>query len=302
MKKLMFILLISNVNFLYSQEPCDWYCLNFEDSQCLEQLFIDTVNFPENLWQIGKPQKPSFDNAHSGLNVIITDTLHSYTVSNQSVFTIWNPATDGDIYGMRMFTGNFNVQSDSLNDYGLMEFSPDNGTTWIDMIYDTIYSSSLYWYSPKPVLTGNSYGWKCFAVAMGDIGSIFNIELGDTLLYRFTFISDDIPDDLGGLMYDDLCFYEFVEGITETHFKPLKTTIFPNPSGNLFTIEFENSMAETYELAVYNSLSKLVLVNDHVTSNQIIINAKSLEPGVYYYKLTKIKEPIRGWGKFITSK
>ena len=62
----------------------------------------------------------------------------------------------GDFYGMKMLTGNYLVKSDSLKDYGKIEFSPDNGSTWIDIINDTAYSSSISWYSAKPILTGNS--------------------------------------------------------------------------------------------------------------------------------------------------
>ena len=71
MKRIILILFIANVNFLYAQLPCnDYYYLNFEDTQCLGHVYIDTT-LPGNIWQIGEPQKPFFNNAYTTPNVII---------------------------------------------------------------------------------------------------------------------------------------------------------------------------------------------------------------------------------------
>lgn len=300
MKRILTFLLILNFHFLYSQTPCDNYCLNFEDTTCLSHLIIDTTAFPQNLWQIGHPQKSLFDSAASPLNAIITDTIHPYPINNYSVFIIKNTATMGDIYGLKMFSGVYNVQSDSLHDYGRMEFSPDNGTTWVDLISDT-FQNAFVWYSKKPVLTGKSYGWKHFDVELADIGSVFNVHLGDTILFRFTFTSDSIPDNSGGLMYDNICFYNFVEGISEIRFKAIKSKIYPNPSTQFFTIEFENPASEPYQLSIYDIHSKLVYTKDGISENKIVIDANSFKPGIYIYKLTNLKVPKRCWGKFISS-
>ena len=48
-----------------------------------------------------------------------------------------------------ILSGEYYVNSDSLTDFGLIEFSPDNGTTWIDLINDTTYANDLWWNSPK---------------------------------------------------------------------------------------------------------------------------------------------------------
>lgn len=71
---------------------------------------------------------------------------------------------------------NYN-NSDSLNDYRMIEFSPDNGITWIDLLNDTEYSSYYYWQPPKPVLTGNSNGWQRFYVNVTNLGAIFNLAI-----------------------------------------------------------------------------------------------------------------------------
>ena len=302
MKKLIIVLFFINIHYLYSQLPCYNYCLSFEDTLCLSHLNIDSVSFPENLWQIGKLQKTSFDHEPAFINVIVTDTVNPYPVNNHSVFTIRNTATMGDIYGCRMLHMQYNIQTDSIRDYGLIEFSPDNGRNWIDILNDTLYSASFVWYSQKPVLTGNTYGWKYFDVIMVDNGSVFNINLGDTLLFRFSFISDSIPDSLGGMMYDNICFDDFVEGISEIHFKPIKSTIYPNPSTNIFTIEFENPDAGQFGLSVYDIHSRLILKNDNIRDNKIEVDARLFKQGTYIYKITNLEKRKRCWGKFIINR
>ncbi|MBM3435030.1 MAG: T9SS type A sorting domain-containing protein, partial [Bacteroidetes bacterium] len=115
----------------------------------------------------------------------------------------------------------------------------------------------------------------------------------------FTFYSDDNPDLMGGLMYDDLCFYEFAEGISETRFKPMRTTIYPNPSGSFFTIGFDNPKSEYFELAIYNELSERVITHENVTGKSVSFDASNLNEGIYYYKLTNNNLKERGWGKFV---
>ena len=96
-----------------------------------------------------------------------------------------------------------------------------------------------------------------------------------------------------------LCFDDFVEGISEIHFKPIKSNIYPNPSTQIFTIEFDNPNSELFGLSVYNIQSKLVLKNDNITDNKITIDARLFQEGIYIYKLTNLKARKRCWGKFI---
>lgn len=302
MKKAFTLLLIClNFSMAYSQEWYEDYCLNFEEPPLLDHLFIDTVNFPENIWQIGHPQKVTFNNAYSEPNVIVTDSVSFYPVNNTSAFILKNLALEGFIYGLEFFSGAYYVQADSLNDFGLMEFSPDNGASWIDMINDTTYSININWSTPKPVLTGNSNRWKYFEVMMMDIGSVFNIQYGDTLLFRFTFSSDNAPENLDGLMYDNFCFYQIIEGISEIHFKPVATSIYPNPSSSNFTIKFKNPSDDPFQLNVYNSRSKLMFSKEGIKGTTVEFNKANLPAGIYFYKLTNSNRNERGWGKFIVT-
>jgi hypothetical protein len=302
MKKAFTLLLISlNFSLAYSQSWEEDYYLNFEEPQYFDHLFIDTVSFPENTWQIGPPQKTLFNSALSVPNAIVTDTINVYPANNTSVFFIKNLGTKGSMYGLEIFDGYYYVQSDSLNDYGLIEFSPDNGTTWIDLINDTVFNLNIDWWTPKPVLTGNSGGWVHFEVMLEDIGSAFNMQFGDTIIYKFTFISDGINENLDGLMYDNFLFWEFIEGISEIRFKPLETSIYPNPSSNNFTIEFKNPHNDSFQLNVYNARSKLMMSNDGIVGTTVKFAKENLPAGIYFYKLTNSNRNERGWGKFIVA-
>lgn len=300
MKKAFTLLLIClNFSLAYSQYWDEDYCINFEQEQFLNHVFIEAT--PGNIWQVGPPQKTTFNYAYSEPNVIVTDTVNFYPPDNSSRFIIKNLATSGFIYGLEFFSGAFYVQSDSLNDYGLMEFSPDNGTSWIDMINDTAYSLTFNWGGHRPVLTGNSNGWEFFEVMMMDIGSVFNIQEGDTLLFRFTFSSDNIPENMDGLMYDNICFFQMIEGISEIHFKPVETSIYPNPSSSNFTIKFKNPRNDPFQLNVYNARSKLMFSKEGVKGTTVGFGKENLPAGIYFYKLTNSNKNERGWGKFIVT-
>ena len=62
---------------IWSQfQPCGY--VDFNDKSCLSQFYADTISNPNNIWQIGKPQKKTLDSAYSGRNALITDTTNYY--------------------------------------------------------------------------------------------------------------------------------------------------------------------------------------------------------------------------------
>ena len=296
---LIFFSIIFLVPTLHAQDYCSDYCYGFEDTICMKHVLKDTAS--GNLWQTGKPQKNVINSAIFSDNAIITDTINVYPENNLSIFTIRSVASWGDVYGFRTFSGYYNVHTDSLKDYGTIEYSPDMGTTWIDLVSDTLYSSGRNWYSTIPVLTGCSGGWRSFECTLADYGSVFELEMGDTLLYRFSFISDSLFDDMDGLAFDNICFTEFVEGISPIRFVPIQSRLYPNPARDLFTIEFENPEHRLFELAIYDIQSKLQFTVGDITGNAVEFNAAHLKPGIYVYKLTGVEDHRRSWGKFVVA-
>lgn len=298
MKKVFFILFIVSTfqNQIFCQTPCSNYCLGFDYQYCMDQFDIDTA-VQNNIWQIGVPQKTVFTDAYYGYNVVITDTINPYPINNESIIIVTNPATYGDIYGISTFSGYYFVNTDTLKDFGKIEMSFDDGITWINIIEDTTYNCFLW--SFKPTLTGNSNTWQYFEAYFTDLGSVFNLEFDDPILYKFSFFSDSIFDNKDGIMYDEICFSGFIEGISETHFTPIKSTVFPNPSIDKVTIEFENPLSDAFEVSVYNIKSVPVIKKENVTDNFYLINTKELKPGTFIYKITNLKDKKRCWGKFV---
>lgn len=270
--------------------------LNFDYMPSVEKyVTIDKISNPDNSWQVGIPGKTNLYEARSIPHVIITDTVNPYPVNDSSEFTIWQKASEGfEMPHTATLSGFYKVDTDSINDYGKIEFSPDNGNRWVDLLNDTI--TPPIWLSDKPVLTGTS-DWKYFYVQLAHMG--FNIELGDTVLYRFTFISDDIDNQKEGLMFDDIWFMDFTEGITHNNTNGFISKVFPNPSDHIITIEFDFQSVQSVDLDIIDGLGRLIFRTNNLDIGRISIEVNDYTPGLYYYRLYNEAASLSSLGKFI---
>ena len=218
MKKIVFLIFLCH-NFVNGQIIIYEFCFdqvdncaNYVMSDPEPVLTIDLNSNPTNLWQIGPPQKLTLNNSWSIPNVIITDTINTYPINDTSSFIIECAALQSSSSVNWL---NFNlhfryfVDSDSLSDFGIVEFSPDNGLTWIDLINNPAYSAYLEWIvnnnvGELPVLTGTSSGWIEALVNMRPLGVYLDIQPGTIFKWRFTFISDEIQNNRDGLMFDNI--------------------------------------------------------------------------------------------------
>ncbi len=151
------------------------------------------------IWQIGKPQKSHFVVA-DGINMV-TDTLQHYPVNDTSSFTIRHVPDYGASVDYFVISGAFKIDCDSAKDYGKIEFSPNNGVSWILISEDTI--GGWPWdisYDNTVGLTGLSSDWTGFFIDLVGIELHAPFNSGDTTLFRFTFISDSIPESRDGWM------------------------------------------------------------------------------------------------------
>jgi hypothetical protein len=117
-----------------------FYTFTFEDTTHHGRFFIDSISNPDNSWQICPPQKNVFSEAQLSTNAIVTDTINPYPINDTSDFTVIHKVnlalSDEQIMAL---SGYYKVDSDSLKDFGLIEYSPDNGITWLDMINDELF-------------------------------------------------------------------------------------------------------------------------------------------------------------------
>jgi hypothetical protein len=273
------------------------FCIiNFEDwSLCWKDtLVIDTVNYPNNNWEIGQPNKAVFQNAHSEPNAIVTKLNTYYSSNDTSVFTIIYKADMGlDWYGRVTISADYRIDSDTLTDYGTIEYSPDNGLTWIDLLTDTFYYQlGLYqWNGPKPVFSGSSSGWQKFYLQITDHTNLFNISYGDTVLFRFTFISDSIQTFRDGWMIDNISIEDIVEGIEEFHAKPINISIYPNPVSSVAVIESDTPLHKA-ALIVYNAQGQKVKQLSDIDGQRITVECGHLPNGLYFVQLIEQNKPV----------
>ena len=267
-------------------QSSSFYTLDFEDTAALHHLRIDTVSNLNNIWQVGAPQKTIFTNAYSNPNVIVTDTINPYPINDTSSFTIVNVAHDGfTAPHTASLIGEYSVNSDTLTDFGTIEFSPDNGTSWYDIINDTFITNHIYVQQHWISLTGNSNGWQQFYVNLAPLGPLFNIQLGDTVLWRFTFISDNIQTNKDGLMFDNLYFEDYVEGIPEIQNDNL-ISISPNPTSNELRI-YKSNVSDSQKVQVLNYRGQVLYDNSNFIGDMIDI--RQLPNGIYLLKYAATK-------------
>ena len=238
-------------------------------------LEIDSSD-SNNIWQIGVPQKTVFNQANSSPNVIITDTINKYPISDTSSFTVrYNSFNCPAVFG------NYYVDSDSLNDFGLIEISIDSGQTWINVLEDTLN------YSPsKPTLTGSSNGWQSFEL---DLNS-YAIETYENLfILKFTFISDSIDTQQEGLMFDDLSFCISVN--TKNLFANNALKVFPNPATDLLNFQLEEPINNA-EIRIYSTLGQLI-ATQNINDTNTQFNVSDWQKGMYFYGIFIENEMVK---------
>jgi len=241
-------------------------------------IIIDTASNPDNIWQIGVPNKTVFDSAYSLTHALVTDTFNPYPINDTSSF-ILKHIRPGELGGNESLQLNFwfKMNSDSLSDYGKVEASNDNGMTWVNlMTEDTTYY--LQWIEPKPVLSGNSNGWQHFALELNMLTYVLGYS--DTLLYRFTFISDSVQTNKDGWMLDDFHLADWWEGIEEFSNSDL-IDIYPNPSSGEISIVNHTKTTNDYQVEIMDIGGKTVL-REEIKTNKLNLN---LPNGLYLMKL-----------------
>ncbi len=156
----------------------------------------------------------------------------------------------------------------------------------------------MEWDTEKPVLTGSVTEWTYFYVNLAHLGDTFDINIGDTLYYKFSFISDGIEEQMDGLMYDNLHFEDWSEGIKEFGFDLVKSKCFPNPIKKELTISFNNKQNSNFDLYIYDIIGNKIH-GSKTNSNIVNLSVSKYNNGTYFYKLVDKKNRKYTIGKFI---
>jgi len=259
--------------------------LNFEDTtgyydRLMQRDSTDTVN----RWQIGRPNKAVLNSAYSPVNVIITDTTNTYKPNDTSVFTFaLTPGPSSRYWHWNIFSGRYYVNSDTLTDYGRIEYSPNKGVTWINLLEDT--TGLVIWEFPygteKPVLSGNSNDWKLFECRINIPDSIHVFSHNwtvDTAIYRISFITDSIETYKDGLMFDCLYIGEAIESVTDPYAANSLITVYPTPAQSTLRVSYAQPMHQP-QIRITNSLGQTMRIMNNYTATDIDIT--ELPNGVY---------------------
>ena len=267
MKRLFTLVLCLGAVVSNAQGFSELISFDYGDTMYHHFLTIDTQNYHHNIWQIGKPQKTFFNSAYSLPYAIVTDTVSPYPVNDTSVFYLKLPVTN--IYPKYELHFLYQLDIDT-NAIAKIERSIDTGHTWTNILDSFL--TDIDWLI-KPRLDTCTVGWK-EAKLIGDWTSD-----PDTIIFRFTFISDSVFANRDGWIIDSVFLRDFWwEGIMPKLQKPSLISIYPNPSrGNLY-IHPNEITADAY-LIIYDLNGKEVYRQEQM-QGAVYINLQ-LSPGVY---------------------
>ncbi|MGV3613203.1 MAG: T9SS type A sorting domain-containing protein [Fluviicola sp.] len=280
-------------------------CSGYSESNSEPVLTIE--NTPDNLWQIGQAQKNNFTSGYNSLKAIVTDLTNPYASNNTSAFVIsWT--TDQPSNSIHWANSRiqfaYNVDSDTLTDYGSIEFSPDSGATWIDLldVDDPTYGSFLDWETSgpngtmPPVLSGNSNGWIYYSLNMQPLSTELAIPAGTTILWRFSFTSDGNQTNKDGLMFDNIGLV-VTPPLSVSEISADNIQISPNPVISTMDIHFSGS-AENMSYRIYSSEGKLIKEFENQNADATL-DLNTLDTGIYYLSIHGSGNQLLASKKFI---
>jgi hypothetical protein len=305
MKNLLLVLFLLLGHSLLSQiYPYDEFDIIDQNTTTFDQalpqhIHLDTST--SNIWQIGVPQKPTFNAAYSAPNALLTDTMNSYPVNNYSWFEltpldlsfIGSDSFDGMPFNMFIqFTHRY--QTDAGKDGGYITVSYDDGETWTNIIndslypgaipsweYDTLYTEMDTLFNGESGFSGTTNGW---------INTRFGWYImpvrttGDPMRIRFNFISDEQSEALDGWMIDNLMVYTVDVGGSISENAANLFTIAPNPVVDRISIQLHAPLSK-FRLTIYSLEGKMMHSRYFSNANSATINDLQLPSGSYVLSL-----------------
>jgi len=312
MKQAVFILLLLS-NGLYAQQEYFSYENSFDNRPT--DSIINLTDSVDNIWQIGVSNKTVFSgNGNISPPSLITDTLNNYPINNVSIVELdLSFKTFDFLYHNFYLQFNTNFQTDIGKDGGSIEISYDAGSTWTNVLEDTLISDYAEFpqftglYKKQDTLFDGSYGfsgessdWETVILSWAWTGSHSGWfdEPGMQLKFRFVFKSDSIVDNFAGWAIDNFWFYyDWYESVKSNE-NNFISEVFPNPVYSYSIIGFDNIDSEEVKINIYNingEILKTIIVNN----GQAPICKNDFESGLYFYKMQLRDSKRFSTGKFI---
>ncbi|SFC01390.1 Por secretion system C-terminal sorting domain-containing protein [Flexibacter flexilis DSM 6793] len=273
MKKLLFFLAFS---LFISDTFAQGVFYNDFDYSFMLQIHRDTISNPNCIWQIGKPNKTIFteDWHERGL---VTDSLNPVPANDTSTFYFGHARNHGGPYGYDLLF-DYKLDGDST-DYGKIEVSPDGGAHWVDVLAeDTTYS--IYWLYNKPSLKGSTEDWNTFEMNLTawDMSSNMPISLNtDSILFRFTYITDNGTTPHDGWLIDNIIIYDRLSAVSPRQNNHL-ISVFPNPVANQLRINSKSNKSQA-NVQITNIMGEIVYENPFFVGD--FIDTRQFPNGLY---------------------
>jgi hypothetical protein len=263
-------------------------------------VFKDTANNPSSLWTITKTpgSSPQWDSTYKSFYSepnSYTDSKNGNYVSNATVtMTLTNPINLTGYPTPRLrFQTRFDIESDW--DYGQVQVSTNNGTTWIALTGQYTEPGVGNFQPPgEPVYDGSQSSWVKEEISLANyINSQFKIRFRlrtDDGTNRDGWYVDDIgvfiytiPTDVSGI---DEPVYKFsLEQNYPNPFNPSTKIKYTIPKSPLFFGEGQGVKLEVYDV-LGNEVATLVNEEKPAGSYEVEFDASGLSSGIYFYKLS----------------
>jgi hypothetical protein len=263
-----------------------------------------SISAGTNSWQIGTPNKTVFNSSFSPTNSLVTDTINTYPINDTSIFmAVYGPPVASYLGAYFPFEINFyhRFNTDTLTDAGKMEISFDGGISWINGLTDE-YASYYYphfnqhyfendgsTYYDSLNVSGNSNGWVHSIIGKDVYGwGVVNWSVNiDSIMVKFTFVSDGVDNFKDGWQIDDLClkYYETLMSLEENE-SAIGMHISPNPFATQ-TIIHTNVELSNACLTIYNQFGQRVKTVDPIFGQSISLLRDNLRSGLYYIQLSQ---------------
>jgi len=272
--------------------------------------FIDQAPLPQDRWQVGHPSKTFFNAAYSAPLAIVTDTVNPYGINLNCSFSF---SFENLPYGASYLEFTHKYDSDTLNDYGMVEVSYDHGLNWTLLKDSTCADFScvmLYW-KPDQVLStaqqinhimypsGHSNGWirSSFIWWWWMAVDKNNTDLPpDSLYIRFTFHSDNIQNNKEGWMIDNIItgIMDIGSGVSQNQ-HDYAINISPLPLTAVSRVKFPENLPAC-DFIICDALGR-ILYNRNVQAGEYLdLHRSDFHPGIFFWSL-RYKDQVVSSGK-----
>jgi len=269
---------------------------NFETSNNLNINF-DTTN-AEMIWQIGPPQKNLFESAPSIPNAIVTDTVDTYPIGQESWFEVevldyplsTFPYVQLEWYQLTDMEENV--------DGGIIEASYDGGQTWKNVFDDPDFLPQMVGNFQTGILFNGKTGitgtqgetWMaiCWGHFTGELPAITGVKV------RFTFVSDSIDTQQDGWLLDNLFIQGEIIGSTSSPGQVQSIPVYPNPATEELQIDLKDINTTDSRILIFNTTGQKVFeesLETNLESHTISLNG--FHQGVYFLSIQTEKGYFR---------